>query len=526
MGNNDDAAIQPGHPEGGVAIRAGHPPAAPTTHPPAIWFFFWGEFAERSSYYGMRTILFLYMTLALRMADTDAGPLYSAFKMACYFLPLLGGIIADRWLGRYWTIVGFSVPYVVGQFLIGIPNDLALYLALALLAGGSGVIKPNISTLMGQTYDQKRPGQDQLRVAAFNWFYMSINIGALISTLSLPIIRDNYILNHLSPEARVQAEAAAQQGQSIFSFASPEIIQAANRLAFAFPAGLMVLALLVFAAGKPFYAKETTTYRPLTPEERHQQWRTLMRLFGIFALVVIFWVGYEHNDTLWVAVNRDYVDLRLPFAVPVPEIGWPITVTWLTALAPDQLQFLNALFVILLIPVFNVLFGVLDPKGTVFTSMRRILAGFVLTAAAISIMSAASFLAQAHIAPAPPGAQAAQICTAKVSVFWPVAAYIVLTIGEVLLYGTMLELAYSAAPANMKSFVTACFLMTNAVGNLINMGWTKMYGGSLRDELAKRGPLPPGQFFAITAGVVLAAAVAFVFIGRQFDRSRAEPAGQ
>src|SRR2546427_8976253 len=95
----------------------------PTNHPPAIWFFFWGEFAERSSYYGMRAILFLYMTQVLRYEDTKATPLYSSFKMACYFLPLLGGWIADRWLGRYWTIVGFSVPYVVGQFILGIPNE-------------------------------------------------------------------------------------------------------------------------------------------------------------------------------------------------------------------------------------------------------------------------------------------------------------------------------------------------------------------------------------------------------------------
>src|SRR5436305_15230845 len=141
----------------------------PTGHPPAIWFFFWGEFAERSSYYGMRAILFLYMTQALlrpdgsHLADTDAGPIYSGFKMACYFLPLLGGYIADRWLGRYWTIVGFSVPYVLGHFILGIPSPVALFIALALLAGGSGVIKPNISTLMGHTYDRKRPGQEALR---------------------------------------------------------------------------------------------------------------------------------------------------------------------------------------------------------------------------------------------------------------------------------------------------------------------------------------------------------------------------
>src|SRR5262245_54265158 len=86
---------------------------APQTHPPAIWFFFWGEFAERSSYYGMRAILFAYLTAGLLFTDTDAGPIYFAFKMGCYFLPLVGGYIADRWLGRYWTIVGFSVPYLV-----------------------------------------------------------------------------------------------------------------------------------------------------------------------------------------------------------------------------------------------------------------------------------------------------------------------------------------------------------------------------------------------------------------------------
>src|SRR5262245_26387250 len=164
----------------------------PQGHPPALWFFFWGEFAERSSYYGMRAILFLYLTQGLAISDTRAAPIYSGFKMACYFLPLLGGLIADRWLGRYWTIVGFSVPYVLGHFILGIESEVAMVIALALLAGGSGVIKPNISTLMGQTYDQQRPGQAQLRSAAFQWFYLSINIGALISMFALPLLRERY----------------------------------------------------------------------------------------------------------------------------------------------------------------------------------------------------------------------------------------------------------------------------------------------------------------------------------------------
>src|SRR5262245_16939588 len=120
-------------------------PAASNSHPPAIWFFFWGEFAERSCYYGMRAILFAYLTTGLLFTAGDANLIYFPFKMACYFLPLVGGIIADKWLGRYWTIVGFAVPYVVGQFLLALPDSaaqmfgisekFALYSALILLAG-------------------------------------------------------------------------------------------------------------------------------------------------------------------------------------------------------------------------------------------------------------------------------------------------------------------------------------------------------------------------------------------------------
>ena len=168
------------------------PPAVSTRHPLAFWFFFWGEFAERASFYGMRTILALYLTSVLGFAARDASPIQYRFKAAAYFLPLLGGFIADRFFGKYWTIVGFSIPYVLGHFILGIPHPIAVYIALALLAGGSGVIKPNISTLMGQTYDEQRPGQEKLLSSAFLWFYFAINVGSLISTVALPAIRDHY----------------------------------------------------------------------------------------------------------------------------------------------------------------------------------------------------------------------------------------------------------------------------------------------------------------------------------------------
>jgi dipeptide/tripeptide permease len=493
----------------------------PKTHPPAIWFFFWGEFAERSSYYGMRAILSLYLTGALHFAAKDAGQIYSGFKMACYFLPLLGGYLADRWLGRYWTIVGFSVPYVLGHFILGIPTDMAMLIALALLAGGSGVIKPNISSLLGQTYDQKRPGQESLRSAAFLWFYLSINIGALISQLALPAIRENYIYSHLTVEARMKADEliASGKAENIAELASPEVVQTAYAIAFQFPAWLMVASLAVFAAGKRFYALEKPEHHELTPEERRLRRQTLVRLFGIFALVIFFWLGYEHNDSLWVYFTRDYINLSVPWISQIPVVG-----EWIGdkiapggRIAPDQLQFLNALFVIILIPTFNLLYARFDPDGKVFTSMRKILAGFILTAAAIGIMAVAGYLTQGHTEVLPDGKE---IATVKLSYWWPALAYIVLTFGEVLLYGTMLDLSYAAAPKSMKGFVTACFLLTNTLANFINVGWMPFYGGSLTDPIAKRGSLPPGQFFAITAGVTLIASVAFYFVGKQFEKPR------
>src|ERR1700722_12284325 len=144
-------------------------PAAnvPTSHPVGFLFFFWGEFSERCSFYGMKAILPIYLTAILAMPDTDASTTMNRFKAGCYLLPLLGGFLADRFFGKYWTIVGFAIPYVLGHFILGIPTHFALIIALILLAGGSGVIKPNISTLMGKTYDQKRPGQKALLTSAF-----------------------------------------------------------------------------------------------------------------------------------------------------------------------------------------------------------------------------------------------------------------------------------------------------------------------------------------------------------------------
>jgi POT family proton-dependent oligopeptide transporter len=418
----------------------------PDTHPTGFWFFFWGEFAERCSYYGMRAILPLYMTQRLLLPDDQAAEWYSYFKSACYLLPLLGGYLADRYFGKYRTIVAFSVPYVVGQFLIGVEGRAALVVALLLLAGGSGVIKPNISALMGLTYDQQRPGRRTLRAAAFVWFYFAINIGSTLSLFALPLVRDRF----------------------------------GYQVAFLFPAALMTAALAVFAAGKRYYGSEQVGPRPAsTLEERAQQRRTLAGLFGVFAVIVFFWVVYEHNDTLWVFFARDHVDRRLP--------------AWLGSweLAPDQFQFVNAALVLVLVPFSQWLWPRVDPGGRRFPPTTKMLLGFLFTAAAAAVMAGAGYRAAGG---------------ARVSIVWILAAYLALTAGEVLVYGTGLDLTYAFAPPSMKGLVTACFLLTNAAGNLINSRLAPLY----------EHPLPADQFFLLDTAIGLLTAVAFYFVGRRF----------
>src|SRR5207245_9597325 len=110
--------------------------------------------------------------------------------------PVLGGVVQGMSVARVTFIA-----------------HLLLFLSLLLLAGGSGVIKPNISSLLGQTYDQKRPGKERLRTSAFLWFYLAINVGALISQLALPEIRERYIMAHLDPEALATAQKLIEEGK-------------------------------------------------------------------------------------------------------------------------------------------------------------------------------------------------------------------------------------------------------------------------------------------------------------------------
>jgi POT family proton-dependent oligopeptide transporter len=606
----------------GTSAAPGQTPAGSQGHPIGFWFFFSGEFAERASYYGMRAILALYMTDKLGVTKADAGTFMSFFIAACYFLPLLGGYLADNYFGKYWTIVGFSIPYVVGQFIVGIENQYVVLGALALLAMGSGVIKPNISTLMGLTYDQQRPGQEQLRSNAFSWFYLAINIGALMSQLAVPWLRTEY----------------------------------GYGTAFLFPAALMAAALTLFASGKRFYAKETIDikvvgtpgevippgvtitglpirYHVVTAEQkaadRALKLQTLGRIGSLFLLIMFFWAIFDQSASTWIYFADTYMDLHL--------FGFAVTA--------DQLQSSNAFFIVTMLPLSVFLFNGLANRGVKIRPTDKMVVGFVFTGLSMAVLSYSGFMAgpkqdaikltlkegeiilptpanvpkdleelkltDAHFGPvqllapeatynkdkkkwefadgrivlsdqaaivlvkgqidfdasrkafagshfAPAGSLESRLKKGeypmgkdrlvigpdnstivktgeamdsapgkenkvtlektewvppaeRVTAWWQILAFFIITLGEILISVTGLELAFVAAPPTMKSFVTACWLVTVGLANLlINAPITRLYQ-----------TMPPGPYFGMLAAAIVVVIVLFVPLSIRFNRSLA-----
>ncbi len=431
-------------------------------HPAGFWFIFWGELAERCSYYGMMSILarFISDSQGLSLGDAAGNTWVSFFKAACYFLPLAGGILADQFLGKYRLIVIFSIPYILGHVILANETYWWTIAALALLAMGSGVIKPNISTLMGMTYDQKRPGNEQLRSMAFGMFYMAINIGAAISYAVLPMIRD-------------------QHGYSI---------------AFLCPAVLMAISFVIFAVGKPFYAVEKIETKPSTPKESAEKWATLLRVSGLFLVVTFFWAVFDQSHTTWVYFARDFMVLNL--------FGQEFS--------PEQFGTLNPILIVIFVPLLQVFWNVLDRfAGIRVRPTDKMMIGFVLTALTMGVLAVAGYMCGPYTEVIEKGVTRRVVEeSSKVTIWWEVLAFVLLTIAEVLISVTGLELAFVIAPKSMTSFVTGMWLLTVGLANLfINAPVGRLYAH-----------MSPGSYFALLAGMMLAVMFAFFFVAQRFNR--------
>jgi POT family proton-dependent oligopeptide transporter len=410
-----------------------------TSHPIGVWFVFCGEMSERASFYGARSILALYFVDVLGIDEANALTYLSFFGAACYFLPLVGGAIAERF-GRYNTIVAFSVPYVAGHFLLGTGSFGLTVVALSLLAMGSGIIKPNVSTLMGLIYDQQRPGQIDLREAGFYWFYFAINLGAAISQFAVPQMRTVH----------------------------------GYHAAFILPTALMVVALVLFALGKPFYADERLARSDRSSADWASRLAVIKRMAALFAPVMFFWAIFEQLSSTFVYFGKGYMDCTL--------FG--------KAVSPDALQACNPVFILILLPLVRVMWDVLEARGIEVPATRKMLLGFFLAAMGLAVMTVAAAIGSAT--------------GTKVTLWWQVGAYLLITLAEIFVSVTGLELAYSAAPPGMKSFVTAMWLAVVGIANLaINAPLTRLYSS-----------MSPTLYFGLMAGGMMVVAAVFAVVAR------------
>ncbi|WBM75707.1 peptide MFS transporter [Saprospira grandis] len=154
-------------------------------HPKALFYLFFVEMWERFSYYGMRALLVLYMTKGMLEYDYDqAYSVYGAYGSMVYATPLIGGLLAERFMGYRKAIMWGVILIMIGHFLMAFEHEYIFLTALAMLILGNGFFKPNISSMIGKFYSRTDPRRD----GAFTLFYMGINIGAFLSGLTCGVV--------------------------------------------------------------------------------------------------------------------------------------------------------------------------------------------------------------------------------------------------------------------------------------------------------------------------------------------------
>ncbi|GFT40915.1 solute carrier family 15 member 2 [Nephila pilipes] len=345
-------------------------------YPKSVFFILGNELCERFCYYGMRTVLTIYLTEELLYSESKATVIFHSFIMLSYFTPVLGAILADSYLGKFRTILYISIVYAIGNVILSvgsIPNNLSIMtgvslLGLFIIGVGTGGIKPCVAAFGG---DQFSKTQIKERERFFSVFYFAINGGSVVSTILTPILR---------------ADVHCLGSDSCYP------------LAYGVPAALMLVALTLFLIGKPLYnikPAEGNIFQSVfkcichaisrkskSKEKKKSHWldyaddkfdkdlikdiKTLLHVLWIFLPVPLFWALFDQTGSSW-TLQATKMDREV--------MGRHIK--------PDQMQVMNAFLIIVLIPVFDyVIYPLFGKCNLLKKPLQRIAVGGFLSALA------------------------------------------------------------------------------------------------------------------------------------------------
>ena len=377
--------------------------------PQGLYLLFMTEMWERFSYYSLRALLILYLTKSMLFDVSRASSWYGSFVFFIYFSPLIGGYIADKWIGRRASIIIGGILIAVGQFVIASGSIAAIYIAMGFIILGNGFFKPNISSILGELYEKNDPRRDR----GFTVFYIGINVGAFIAPL-----------------------VAGYIGEKIgwyYGFAT---------------AGIgMIIGLIIFLWGKDKYlvgkglppkreiaavSQEKKPKEPLTKEEKQRiSVIFIMAFFSIF-----FWSLFEQKGAALNILADSTIDRNINFF----GSSWEMPATWF--------QSFNPLFIILLAPLVIKLWIFLASKNKEPGVSGKFSGSFVFMAMAYALLLIASLSLGDGM---------------KMNMMWLIAAYFFFTIGELCISPIALSMVTKLSPLQFTSILMGTWFLGSAL---------------------------------------------------------------
>lgn len=448
-----------------------------TGHPKGLYLLFATEMWERFSYYGMRGLLTLYLTKAtieggLGFDDANAGLLYGIYTGLVYLTPIFGGWLADNYIGQRKSITIGGIMMALGQFALFFSSANALapfYLGLILLIIGNGFFKPNISTIVGQLY----PAGDKRKDAAFTIFYMGINLGAFLAPLVCGYLAEDFFA------VKDSAGVVVTYGFN-YGFLAAGVGMVLGQLMFNM-LGQSYLGDLGKDPGaklqKAKAAAEGTVDPPLTKEEKDRlKVIVIMMLFNIF-----FWAGFEQAGSSISLYTDRFINRELG--------DWTIPTSWF--------QSVNPLFIVLLGPVFTVLWTWLGKRDKEPNTIIKMGLGMILLGVGFFLMIGAALER---------GGDSADTAI-KANLMWLIGTYLIHTMGELCLSPVGLSMVTKLAPLRLGSLMMGVWFLSSFIANFLS--------GYLVQFFASMGAL---TIFAIISGVVIGLGLIVLVISNQLKK--------